>query len=354
VCREAADYARRVGLIYDRGYMKRAAEIWWRAAEKNERDGGPVEITENAYLAAIDAFNSVGDFFHVRESYRKLQALALGEKKQKRYADVVSRYAEVWQEAIEAAPFPDYLRQQHAYPEIWYLDLIEWELDGDPEQVCATIVGDLRWADMIRRQALVALLAFLELKSRPSAPGAPADLDPIGLGAIIQALGAMQAYPVLRPLERYWEHPHEEVRRSVMRATHRLFFKRTYELIKRGLKDPATTVADAALEAMAHLNFPHAFDPLIRIFRESEESRIREAALETIGHITTLEAGEFLIEVLRYETEPLREHARRLLAKFENPDVLPILRKHLELENGPARQSLEAIVRALSIRAPMS
>ena len=75
VFREAADYARRVGLIYDRGYMKRAAETWWKAAEKNERDGGPVEITENAYLAAIDAYNSVGDFFHVRESYKQLAKL---------------------------------------------------------------------------------------------------------------------------------------------------------------------------------------------------------------------------------------------------------------------------------------
>ena len=75
VFREAADYARRVGLVYDRGYIKRAAETWWKAAEKNERDGGPVEITENAYLAAIDAYNSVGDFFHVRESYKQLAKL---------------------------------------------------------------------------------------------------------------------------------------------------------------------------------------------------------------------------------------------------------------------------------------
>src|SRR5262249_32029169 len=162
------------------------------------------------------------------------------------YADVVARYAEVWQEAIEAAPFPDYLRQQHAYPEIWYLDLIEWEIDGDPEQVCASIVGDLRWADMIRPQALTALLAFLDLKSRPPASGA-AELDPVGESAIIAALGAMQAYPVLRPLERYYEHPHEEVRRAVMRATHRLFFKRTYELIKRGLRDPSAVVQDGAV-----------------------------------------------------------------------------------------------------------
>src|SRR5581483_5355531 len=284
------------------------------------RDGGPVEITENAYLAAIDAFNSVGDFFHVRESYRKLGALALGDKKQRRYHDVVSRYAEVWQEAIDAAPFPDYLRQQHAYPDIWHQDVIEWELDGEPEQVCATVVGDLRYADQIRRRALVALLTYLDLRAKPGAPGPPADLDPLGLGAIIQALGQMESYAVVRPLERYFEHPSEEVRCAVMRAMHRLFFKRSYGLIKRGLGDPSAKVREAALEAMRHLYFTHAFDPLTRIFRESEDGKIKEAALDSIGSIGSLEAGEFLIEVLRYEGDPLRDQARRLLAKFERPD----------------------------------
>jgi hypothetical protein len=66
----------------------------------------------------------------------------------------------------------------------------------------------------------------------------------------------------------------------------------------------------------------------------------------------TLEAGEFLLEVLRYEADPLRNVARRQLAQFENPDILPILRKHLELESGPARVSLEQIVRSLQVRAP--
>src|SRR5262249_61426531 len=118
VFREAADYARRVGLIYDRGYMKRAAETWWKAAEKNERDGGPVEITENAYLAAIDSYNSVGDFFRVRESYKQLAKLALGEKKQKRYQDVVARYAEVWQGGSDAGPLPHDPRQQPRAPRV--------------------------------------------------------------------------------------------------------------------------------------------------------------------------------------------------------------------------------------------
>ena len=48
-----------------------------------------------------------------------------------------------------------------------------------------------------------------------------------------------------------------------------------------------------------------------------------------------------------------RDVARKLLAQFDNPDVLPILRKHLELESGPSRQALEQIVRALSVRAPV-
>jgi hypothetical protein len=348
VCREAADYARRVGLVYDRGYMKRAAEIWWKAAEKNERDGSPVEITENAYLASIDAFNSVGDFFHVRESYKRLSQLGLGEKKQKRYADVVSRYSEVWQEAVDAPPFPDYLRQQHAYPEIWYLDLIEWELDGEHEQVCASIVGDVRYADMIRRRALSVLLSHLDAGTR----NAGAELDPTTLAQIALGMGELQAYAALRPLERLYEHPHPEVRRGVMRALKHLYFKRTFELVARGLRDDSQDVRKAALEAMASLHFPHAFDPLTRIFREHEESKVKEVALESIGRIASLEAGEFLIEVLRYELDPLRDAARRQLAQFENPDILPILKKHLELESGPARTALEQVVRALGVRAP--
>jgi hypothetical protein len=352
VFREAADYSRRVGLVYDRAYMKRAAETWLKAAEKNERDGGPVEITENAYLAAIDAYNSVGDFFHVRESYKLLAKLALGEKKQKRYTDVVARYAEVWQEAIDAAPFPDYLRQQHAYPEIWYLDLIEWELDGDHEQVCASIVGDVRYADIIRRRALNVLLTHLD--ARPRLGSESGELDPLALAQIAQEMGALQAYAALRPLERLSMHPHLEVRRGVMRALKNLYFKRTFLMINRGLRDDASTVRQAALESMAALHFPHAFDPLTRIFREHDDVRVKETALESLGRIATLEAGEFLVEVLRYEVEPLRQVARRLLASFDNPDIFPILRKHLEMEaSGPARAALEQIVRSVGVRAPL-
>ncbi len=353
VCREAADYARRVGLVYDRGYMKRAAEIWWKAAEKNERDGGSVDITENAYLAAIDSFNSVGDFFRVRESYRRLAKLSLGDKKQKRYTDVASRYADVWQETIDSAPFPEYLRQQHADPEIWYLDLIEWELDGDYVEVCTSVVGDVRYADLIRRRALNVLLLHADAAQR-SGPHVinSTELEPNALAHVAEKLGGLQAYAALRPLERLYQHPHPEVRRGVMRALGHLFFKRSFQLINRGLRDEAEPVRQAALESMAMLHFPHSFDPLVRIFREHEDPHVKEVSLESLGRIASLEAGEFLLEVLRYEADGLRNVARRLLAQFDNPDILPILRKHLELESGPSRVSLEQIVRSLQVRAP--
>ncbi|MSP62404.1 MAG: hypothetical protein EXR72_19145 [Myxococcales bacterium] len=342
VFREAADYARRAGLIYDRGYMKRGAETWGKAAEKNERDGGAVELTENALLAAIDCWNSLGDFFHVRETYQRLAALGLPEKKKRRYAVVATRYATVSAEPVDAAAFPDYLRQQHAYPPIWELDLIEWELDGDHAAVCATIVGDARYADMIRRRALNVLLTHLDARG--------AEEDPNVLAQIAQGMGELQAYPALRPLERLYGHPHPLVRRGVMKALRHLYFKRTFTLVARGLRDDEKEVREAALEAVAALHFPHAFDPLTRIFREHEDPRVRGVALESLGAIATLEAGVFLLEVLRYEDDPLREVARRLLARFDNPDIFPILRKHMEMEGGPARTAIEQILRAAPTR----
>ena len=340
VFREAADYARRTGLIYDRGYIRRAGETWWLAAEKNERDGGPVEMTENAYLAAVDSWNSVGDFARVRQSYERLSKLGLGDKKRARYADVVTRYSDGFPEATDAAPFPDYLRQQHAYPEIWYLDLIEWELDGDPAQVCASIVGDVRYADMIRRRALLVLLSIL---AAPRA-GQGGEAEPQLLAQVAVGLGELQAYAALRPLEKLSTHAHPEVRRGVQRALRNLYFKRSFQMITRGLSDEVPDVRKAALEALAALHFPHAFDPLTRIFRDHEDPRIKEVALESIGRIASLEAGEFLIEVLRYEAPALREVARRLLSSFDNADILPILTKHMELESGPRRELWNEIV----------
>ena len=85
-------------------------------------------------------------------------------------------------------------------------------------------------------------------------------------------------------------------------------------IVRKALADPDAQVREAALVAIGGLHFPHAFNPLARIYRESNDPRVRAAALQSIGKIQTVEAGEFLVMVLRQETGALREAAYAALA----------------------------------------
>jgi HEAT repeat protein len=105
-------------------------------------------------------------------------------------------------------------------------------------------------------------------------------------------------------------------------------------------------VKEAALVAIGGLHFPHAFNPLARIYRESTDARVRTAALQSIGKIQTVEAGEFLVMVLRQETAGLREAAYAALVHMDNADVVPILRQHYEIEtNAGVRDTLGELLR---------
>ena len=134
-----------------------------------------------------------------------------------------------------------------------------------------------------------------------------------------------------------------------MRALRFLYFKRSF-VIARGLRDEAQPGARGRARRDGGLHFPHAFNPLARIFREHDDPRVRRSRWSRSAR-SSLEAGEFLVMVLRQEGGALRDVAAPPLAQMDNADVLPILKKHLELEAGPARQPLEQIVRALSVRA---
>ena len=174
--------------------------------------------------------------------------------------------------------------------------------------------------------------------------------DTARLAQIAQSLGELQQYVALRPLEKLFAHANAAVRRGVMRACRNLYFKRTFQLIARGLRDEDPEVYGAALEALESVHFPHAFDPLVRIFRDHEDARVKTAALTSIGRIGTLQAGEFLIEVLRYEQDPLRSTARRLLTNFDNAEIFPILKRYVEVESGPARNDLLQVLRGVPVR----
>jgi HEAT repeat protein len=106
-------------------------------------------------------------------------------------------------------------------------------------------------------------------------------------------------------------------------------------IVRKALQDPDAQVREAALIAIGGLHFPHAFNPLARLYRERTDPRVRAAALQSIGKITTVEAGEFLVMVLRQESGNLRDAATAALSQMDNADVIPILRQHHEIETNP-------------------
>jgi len=330
--REAADYAVRAGLPYHRYYLRRSAETWQKEAERGAAGGAPVELVENAWVAAIDGFSLTSDFARVRAVYEKLAGLEVGERKQARYKVLAARYADAPSENGEGLQLPQYLRQPRAYGDIWFVDLVEWEHDGDPERTAVAIIGDLRYPDSIRRRAVNLILELAAARSTGVGPDV--------LASTASTLGELQSYAALAPLEKLYLHADARVRRAAVRALRHLYFKRSFGLLGKGLTDRDAAVREAAVEALRGLHFPHAFHPLVRIYREHPDERVKAVALESIGRIGSIEAGEMLIGVLRQETGLLRDVARRGLSLFDDNEIVPILRQHLDLESNPEVKKL--------------
>jgi len=337
---EAAAFAARAGLPYDRHYQHKSALTWMRCADKFIETGVPVQMTENALLAAASQHSAVGDYPAVRECFDKLAGLELPERARKRFATIAQRYKGLAAPPVELPGLPDYLKQQHAYADIWFVDLLEWEMDGDPFAVAASIVGDLRYPNGIRRRALVVLLTLAAAQARQ------AEGETETLVHVAELLGELQSYAALSPLEKLFASPDPLIRRAATRALRYLYFKRSFVIVRKALADADAQVREAALTAIEGLHFPHAFNPLARIYRESNDSRVRSTALVSIGKIQTVEAGEFLVMVLRQETGALRQAAYEALSHMDNADVLPILRQHHEIEMNPqVRETLGELLR---------
>lgn len=337
---EAAAFAARAGLPYDRHYQSKAAQTWVRCAERFAERGSPVQMIENALLAATSQFSAIGDYASVRATFERLGKLDLPERAKKRFRTIAARYAGMPGISIEVPGLPDYLKQQHAYADIWFADLLEWEMDGDPMAVAASIVGDLKYPNGFRRRALLVLLTMCDAQLRQ------VQNEPETLAHLAELLGELQTYAALAPLEKLFARPEPSVRRAAVSALRLLYFKRSFVIIRKALQDPDPQVREAAISAISDLHFPHAFNPLARIFRESTEERVRIAALKAIGEIESVEAGEFLIMAMRHETGALRTAARAALASMDNADVLPIIRQHYEIEPNPeVREALGEMFR---------
>jgi len=337
IVHEAADYARALGLPFHPALRMREAEAWRNAAEQILRSGGSVELAENALLASVGAFSGVGMHGRAVAVFGVLaQMPGIEEERAKRYARLRSRYGDARDEVVRMSAVPEYLKLPVAYPDIWNVDVVEWEEDGDAVEACGEILLDGTLPDFVRRKALLARLVPLTARE-PGHPNTQAQLA--------EALGQVQLYSVLSPLEHLFDRGRGDVRVAALRAARSLFFKRTFMLLMKGVAEPDHAVRAAAVEAIQLLHFPHAFDPLSRLHRDQSDPAVRGAALNSIGRIPSLEAVEYLLGTLRHGSPEERQLAADLLVRHDAAEATGAIQAALAQESGEMQQLLITVLR---------
>jgi hypothetical protein len=341
LAREAAEHSLKTGLPYDRHYLGRAADLWLEAARANQADNGPVDLSANAFHAAIDAASSLGDLAFCGRVYAELAELPLPGQRRRRYRALARRYDEPPAPRPPAPGLSKYSRRPDAYPDVWRQDLVEWELDGDPSAVLVRLLGRLAERSVFSRWALRALLIC-------NAPGFSMN-DPASAAELAVGLGRVCYYEVLRPLERLFEHPAALVRSAVMRAVPDVYAQRSFYLVRKGLADPDPAVAEEGLRALRRMHFRDGLEFLIRIFREATDERTRIAALESVARIEApSEVARVLLEAARQESGAIREAAEAGLAKLGGEEAATVIRQARDLEVGERYQALDRILRSVA------
>jgi hypothetical protein len=294
--RQASEYARSVGLtLASTGYALRQAELWRAVAKAQAGLGAPAEVAENALLAAVVAFGEIGQYGKVGAIYRELAGLDLELSRREHYARAAKRYRGVQDEPLEAATAAARPQRRDAsQTEVWHVDVLEWERRGDAVPACADVLFDRRWADLIRRKAMLARLAAIELEGM--APDGAAG----GRIRLAEELGQVQLYNVLSPLEKLFEDPDRGVKVAVLQALQTLSFKRSFVTVQTALRSRDPVIVESAARVVESLTFPHAVDPLSRIFRESPQPSVRVAAIRALARIDTADAGAVVLGAIEH------------------------------------------------------
>ncbi|NUP08305.1 MAG: HEAT repeat domain-containing protein [Polyangiaceae bacterium] len=352
LAREMSSYAKKEGLVSIANFgIMTQARLWREVARRAVERGSPAEIAENAMLAAVMAFGEAGQFQKVAELYRELGALPLAESRRKHYARATNRYQGAADLRVDAAPLPAHLRHEVGYPEVWHVDLVEWEQQGSASEACGDVILDPSWTEVTRRRAVLARLSALSFEQQLASTAPPDQAATIQLAtALADQLSQVELYTILSPLEHLYRRPEPAVRLSVMRALSRFLYKRTFITLREGLTDPDKSVAEEAARAVEELRFPHAFDPLARIYRESSTSRARVSALRALAKIDTVEVAEMLLGVIEHDGRDERIAAVEALKRARGTKFVEIARAQLAHMAPQAQQTIREI---LQVRAPI-
>jgi tetratricopeptide (TPR) repeat protein len=344
IAREAAEYARSLGMrAASAHYVLDQAESWRSTARQHEERGSPPEIAENSMLAAILAFGQLGQFARVGSLYAALSAMPLEASRKAHYGRAAHRYDGVRDEPLNAAPVPAHLRHDAHVVEVWHVDLIEWEQKGSAAEACADVLLDKRWPDPIRRRAMLARLTALEVESGAIASETAATEARV---ALARALSELPLYAVLSPLEALAARPERAVRLAVLNALQSLHFKRSFVTVTSSLRDPDPAVVTQGARTLEELVFPHAFDPLARVVRESSSEKVRASALRALARVDTPAAAEFLLGVLEHGAPTDRAAALSALKKQSSKAFVEMARGAFRSATPEMQGALREVIRS--------
>jgi tetratricopeptide (TPR) repeat protein len=342
LAQEMASYALKQGMgaVSSHGIMLQS-RMWQHVADAVLERGSPPEVAENALLAAVVALARLAQFGEVGRLYRALGALDLEESRKRHYDRASRRYEGLANATVDAAPLPAHLRQDAAFPDVWHVDLVEWEQHGSAAQACGDVVLEAQsWSEVTRRRALLARLQALEIEAQAGAPTAAA------LGRLCELLGQVELYTILSPLEHLYQSSHPEVRLAVVQALERFMYKRTFVTVRSSLGDVDPGVRKRAYQTLEALRFPHAFDPLARIYRESTDKNARGAALRAIARIDTNEAAELLLGVFQHDGQAERTAAGEALKRSRGTTFLELAKISMGSLPDATKQTLREIFHA--------
>ena len=316
-----------------------------------KKRGAPPEIAENALLAAVIALGEAGQYKEVGAVYGALAALPLEESRVKHYARAAGRYQDAHDLAIAATPLPAHLRHDVGFPEVWHVDLVEWEQHGSAAEACADIILDPgQFSEVTRRRAMLARLSALEVEGPPARERARRARR--RGSALAEQLALVELYTILSPLEHLYRRTEPEVRASVVKALSRFLYKRTFITLREALADPDPTIVGEAARALEELRFPHAFDPLARIYRESQSVEVRKSAVRALAKIDTIEAAEMLLGVIQHDGSEERTAAVDALKRARGSRFIDLSRDQLKHLAGPARSAVRAVLESRGEHVP--
>jgi tetratricopeptide (TPR) repeat protein len=346
LAREAADYARTIGLTsLSLHYTLVESDLWRGVARQHSGRGASPQVAESALLAAVLACGDLGQFSTVGHLYRELGRLDLEPARRAHYARASARYEAVKDEIVSEALVPSHVHQ-HYFPEVWHADLLEWEERGSASEASANVLLNHSLPEVIRRKAMLSRLTAFAVEARPD-DSSPSTID--ARVRLAEQLAQLQLYTVLSPLEKLFKGPEPAVKVAVLSAMQTLFFKRSFVTVRTGLRDSHHAVVEQAARAVECLHFPHAFDPLVRIVRESQEASVRASALQALARVDTMEAAEYMLGVLDYGAPADRTAAMSGLKGAHGSRFLELAQTSLPTSGTELQGALREVLRARGV-----